>query len=88
MSKLRALAKSCNFGDYLKIALRDQFVRGLKDSKYLQELLSIVDLTLESAQSKAQTTEVVTLETKSMKDPGIEDFRMQGNMHAVCVTCY
>ena len=26
MSELRALVKSCNFGEYLKTALRDQFV--------------------------------------------------------------
>ena len=44
MSELRALAKSCNFGEYLRTALRDQFVCGLKDLKCQQELLSIADL--------------------------------------------
>ena len=33
MSELRTLAKQCNFGKYLKTALQDQFVCGLKDSK-------------------------------------------------------
>ena len=70
MSQLRALAKSCNFGNYLLTAWRDQFVCGLKDLKCQQELLSIPDLTVEIAQRKAQAAEVVALETKSMKLSG------------------
>ena len=59
MSELRALAKSCNFGEYLKTALWDQFVWRLKDSKCQQELLSVGNLTVESTQSKAQAAEAV-----------------------------
>ena len=54
MSELRALAKSCNFGKYLKITLRDQFVCGLKDGKCQQELLSIPYHNVAVAQRKAQ----------------------------------
>ena len=33
MAELRRLAKTCNFGQYLETALRDQFVCGLQDEK-------------------------------------------------------
>ena len=77
MSELRSLAKSCNFGAYLKTVLRDQFVCGLRDTKCQQELLSIADLTVEIAPRRAQAAEVVALETKSMKEPGKKDTRLQ-----------
>ena len=91
MSQLRALAKSCNFGNYLLTALRDQFVCGLKDLKCQQELLSIPDLTVEIAQRKAQAAEVVALETKSMKPSGTEESKIQddeiGMLRATCYRC-
>ena len=34
LSELRLLAKTCNVGNYLDTALRDQFVCGLKDREY------------------------------------------------------
>ena len=33
ITELRRLAKTCNFGDYLESAIRDQFVCGLGDTK-------------------------------------------------------
>ena len=36
MAALRRLAKTCNFGQYLETALRDQFVCGLRDEKCQQ----------------------------------------------------
>lgn len=89
VSELRALAKSCNFGEYLRTALRDQLVCGLKDRKCQQELLSIADLTVEVAQRKAQAAEVVALETKSMKESGTEETRVQDEeVNMLRVTCY
>ena len=89
MSQLRALAKSCNFGNYLLTALRDQFVCGLKDLKCQQELLSIPDLTVEIAQRKAQAAEVVALETKSMKPSRTEESKIQDDeISMLRVTCY
>ena len=41
MAALRYLAKTCNCGQYLETVLHDQFVCGLCDEKYQQELLSI-----------------------------------------------
>ena len=89
MSELRALAKSCNFGEYLRTVLRDRFVCGLKDSKCQQELLSIADLTVELAQRKTQAAEVVAIETKSIKESGKEDAIQQDeDVNALRVTCY
>ena len=89
MSQLGALAKSCNFGNYLLTALQDQFVCGLKDLKCQQELLSILDLTVEIAQRKAQAAEVVALETKSIKLSRTEESKIQGEeISMLRVTCY
>ena len=50
MTSLRKLAKTCNFGDYLNTALRDQLVcGGLKDTRIQQEQLCKKGLTLETA---------------------------------------
>ena len=38
VAELRRLGKTCNFGDYLDTALRDQLVCGLKDQKTQKEL--------------------------------------------------
>ena len=52
MSELRLLAKTCNFGNYLDTALRDQFVCGLKDPRIQRELLCTQDLTVSQALEK------------------------------------
>ena len=46
IAELRRLAKTCNFGDYLNTAIRDQFVCGLRDVKCQKELLCVTDLTV------------------------------------------
>ena len=89
MLELRKLAKSCNFGEYLKSALRDQFMCGLKDTRCQKELLSIADLTVEVAQRKAQAAEVIALETRSMKELEKEGAALQEDeVHMLHVTCY
>ena len=55
MSELRSLAKSCNFGNYLDTALRDQFVCGLKDRKIQQGLLCTRNLTVGQALDKSRS---------------------------------
>ena len=40
IAALRRLAKTCNFGQYLDTALGDQYVCGMSDRKFQQELLS------------------------------------------------
>ena len=72
MAELRRLAKTCNFGDYLDIAIRDQFVCGLKNTKCQTELLCVADLTAATALRKALAAEVVTHEAKAMQEPSQE----------------
>ena len=66
MAELRHLAKTCNFGQYLETALRDQFVCGLRDEKCQQELLSIQDLTAAIALQKTTAAEAVSKEAQAM----------------------
>ena len=63
MAVLRSLAKTCNFGNYLDTALRDQFVCGLREQKIQQELLCVKDLTVEQALSKSRSMETVLKES-------------------------
>ena len=59
MTELWRLAKTCNFGDYLETAIRDQFVCGLRDMRTQQELLCIPELTAKTAFGKAYAAEAV-----------------------------
>ena len=68
MSQLRSLAKTCKFEAYLDMALRDQFVCGLKDQRIQQELLCIYDLMLTKALDKSRSMEVVLKETQSIRE--------------------
>ena len=60
-NRLRAQADRCNFKDFLKEALRDRFVTGLRSSAVLRELLIKDNLTLEVAVQTALAEERVTL---------------------------
>ena len=62
LAELRKLGKSCNFGNYLDMALQDQLVCGLKDQKTKKELLSIQELMLAMAIEKARAAEAVNRE--------------------------
>ena len=87
MAELQRLAKTCNFGDYLNTAIRDQFVCGLKDTKCQKELLCVADLTVTVALQKAQAAEAVTHEAKAMQEPSQE---MVEGMHKLSLEskCY
>ena len=68
MAELRHLAKTCNFGQYLETALRDQFICGLRDEKCQRELLSIQDLTVAIALQKTTAAEAVSKEAQAMRE--------------------
>nr|XP_029709454.1 uncharacterized protein K02A2.6-like [Aedes albopictus] len=55
---LRKLAITCNFGDYLNTALRNQFVFGLKDRGIQARLLEVHNLTLDMARDLAVSMEM------------------------------
>ena len=65
MSELRLLAKTCNFGNYLDTALRDQFVCGLKDLQIQRELLCTRELTVSQALEKGRSMKAVLKESKN-----------------------
>ena len=90
MAELRRLAKTCNFGDYLNTAIRDQFVCGLSDTKCQKELLCIVDLTAAMALQKAQAAEVVSHEAKAMQEPSQDITGQEEDMHKLSIQfkCY
>ena len=67
IAELQTLAKTCNFGNYLETAIRDQFVCGLLDVKCQQELLCETELTAEKALQRAQAMEAVARETRNMR---------------------
>ena len=79
IAELRRLAKTCNFGQYLETALRDQFVCGLRDEKCQRELLSIQDLTAAIALRKATAAETVSKESKAMRESATEQ-TMEGEV--------
>ena len=49
MAEIQRLAKTGNFKQYLELAICNQFVCGLQDSKCLKELLCVVELTADLA---------------------------------------
>ncbi|XP_058064914.1 uncharacterized protein LOC131214591, partial [Anopheles bellator] len=55
---LKKLAITCNFGDYLNTALRNQFVFGLKNRGIQARLLEVRDLTLDKAHDLAVAMEM------------------------------
>ena len=61
-AELRRLAKTCNFGSYSNMALRDQLVCWLQDHQIRRELLCMRGLELTSALDKARAMEAVTKE--------------------------
>ena len=62
------MAKTCNFGNHLDTAIRNQFVCRLRDKKCQQELLGILELTADIALQKAAAAEVVYKETEGIRE--------------------
>ena len=62
LAELRKLGKTCNFGNYLEKALRDQLVCGLKDHATQKDLLCTKELSLTLAVEKARAAEAVNRE--------------------------
>ena len=92
MAELQSLAKTCNFGEYLESAIRDQFVCGLRDTKCQQELLCQTNLTAGRTLQRARASEAVHKETESMQVVRREadKLAMDGDTNVVYskATCY
>ena len=87
MTELRRLAKTCNFGNYLESAIRDQFVCGLRDTKTQQELFCIPDLTAQTALRKARAAEAVYKETRTMRDSSCNEVTFNISTAKTCYCC-
>ena len=88
IAALRRLAKTCNFGQYLDTALRDQFVCGLNDRKCQRELLTIQDLTLQTAIQEDTAAETATRESRGIHGASAE--RLSRELHKMSAKplCY
>ena len=72
-AEIRRLASTCEFGDYLDDALRDQFVCGLTRSEGMHKrLLAETTLTLKQAVEIATGMEAAAKHAKSFKDSDTE----------------
>ena len=67
LAELRRLAKDCEFGVHLSMALRDQLVCGLHHQGLQQKILAERELTLEKALSLAQAHEAARQKLKTMR---------------------
>ncbi len=67
LAEPRRLSTHCAFGDYLKQALRDQQVCGIRSESIQKRLLAEVELTLKRAVELARGTEAAEKNAKSLK---------------------
>lgn len=67
MAALHKLSVHCNFGTYLKSALRNQFVFGLRSQRAQSRLLETRDLTFEKAVQVATAMELSEKDTKQFQ---------------------
>lgn len=81
LTALQKMAIHCNFGTYLKKALRNQFVFGLRSEKIQGRLLEFKELTVEKAVETAISMEVSARDAKQLHSSipsqvhGINTFR-------------
>ena len=76
LAELRKLVKTCNFRDYLDMALCDQLVCGLHEQKMQKELLCVPDLTIAVATECAKAAEAVNRETKQLNPEPVATHRL------------
>ena len=67
IAELRKLALHCEFGEFLKDALRDRLVCGLRNAGVQKQLLAQTDLTLDKALQVAQGMEAAEKSTKTLQ---------------------
>ena len=67
ITELRKLALHCEFGEFLKDALRDQLVCGLRSDALQKQLLAQTNLTLDKALQIAQGMEAAEKSTKTLQ---------------------
>ena len=67
VAQLKKLSTHCEFGDYLKDALQDRLVCGLKNQNIQPSLLSEKDLSYDKALELAQSMEAAHMKSQEFK---------------------
>lgn len=67
MAALQKLSSHCKFGSYLKTALRNQFVFGLRNQRIQSRLLEVADLMMEKALKTATMMELAEQGVSKLK---------------------
>lgn len=67
VAALQKLSINCNFGPYLKTALRNQFVFGMKSTRIQSRLLESRDLTFDKAVQLATSLEMSAKDTDQLQ---------------------
>ena len=73
IAELRRLSENCNFGDSLDTYLRDRFVCGLNSESVQQKLLTMKDVTLNSALDTARTYEKAYKDARAIRGGLVEE---------------
>ena len=82
VAKLRELAQTCSFSNYLDDMLRDRFVMGLSSSATQQHLLAESDLTFEKAVKVATAREAAVRDASAAHKLGItSNSNSNGQVH-------
>jgi hypothetical protein len=68
MTALRNLSRNCEFGSFLKSALRDAFVLGIQDHRIQSRLLTEKKLSVDSALQIAVSMETAAAKTKQIRE--------------------
>ena len=84
MAELWRLAKTCQFGTFLKEALRDQFVCGLSAVNIQKRLLSKTDLTVERSLELSQAMDAAERGAKNFKEDQQENLLQGLEKAAAC----
>lgn len=77
---LKAMSQSCNYGDFLPDALRDQFVAGIYDQSLRKRLLTEAQLTFDSACSLARSWEAALNQNQ-------EIFSLTSSLSKIAAVC-
>lgn len=80
VTSLKKMSQSCNFGTFLKTALRNQFVFGIASSRVRQRLLETKDLTLDKAIQIASSMELSEKENTELNERNNNN---RNSVHAV-----
>ena len=87
LARLKKLAETCEFGGYREEAIRDRFVCGLKERTIQHKLLTVADLTLQSAVEKACAAELTEKETIALHGGSVEEANKVRVTFPECFRC-